>query len=286
LGAGSPAGQRGGVRAPPKPLLLLFVLGRLQLAGTTAVSFREAEGPLRELLREFGRPGTHPHPEYPFYHLQSDGLWVLAQGVQASPGSSPSRGRLLALDVVGRLVPDFVRALKSDAGLLVTVGRVLLDRTFPASLHQDVCAAVGLDLEGAESRIAPARRARSIHFRNEVLLAYEWRCAICGYRGQVERRFVGLDGAHIRWWASAGPDTVDNGLCLCSLHHKLLDSGVLSISDEYRVLVSRQFIALNADDLVFRFGGRPLLPPQSGPPPVHPKHLAWHRRQVFRGLGP
>ena len=35
--------------------------------------------------------------------------------------------------------------------------------------------------------------------------------------------------APLRWWAFDGPDAVDNGLCLCSFHHKLLDRGVLDI---------------------------------------------------------
>ncbi|GAA0467923.1 hypothetical protein GCM10009544_32760 [Streptomyces stramineus] len=30
-------------------------------------------------------------------------------------------------------------------------------------------------------------------------------------------------------------------------------------------------------------GGRPLLGPQAGSPPVAERHIAWHTRQVFRG---
>jgi putative restriction endonuclease len=98
-------------------------------------------------------------------------------------------------------------------------------------------------------------------------------------------QFIGLDAAHVRWWAAAGPDTVDNGLCLCGLHHKLFDSGALSINDEYRVIVSREFIASNAiaEALVYRYAGAQLLDPQSSDPKVDQNHLGWHRREVFRG---
>jgi hypothetical protein len=34
---------------------------------------------------------------------------------------------------------------------------------------------------------------------------------------------------------------VENGLSLCSLHHKVFDLGAIAISDEYKVLVSRDF---------------------------------------------
>ena len=55
-----------------------------------------------------------------------------------------------------------------------------------------------------------------------MLLAYEYRSAICGLDGQLFRQAVGIDAAHIRWWAADGPDEVGNALALCSLHHKLL----------------------------------------------------------------
>jgi len=47
-----------------------------------------------------------------------------------------------------------------------------------------------------------------------------------------------LEAAHIKWHQAGGPDTIDNGLALCSLHHKLLDLGALGISNEFTVIVS------------------------------------------------
>lgn len=280
--------QRGGVRAPHKPLLLLLALGRLQRTGTTAMPFADVEGCLRDLLREFGPPSSHARPEYPFFHLQSDGLWTLDKVVPVRPRSSPSRRLLLSRDVLGQLTPSFERALKSDPSLFVQVARLLLDRNFPSSLHHEICAEAGLDLDELESRQHLARRAgtpRDAAFRKQVLLAYEYRCAVCSYQGQVAGQFIGLDAAHVRWWAAGGPDTVDNGLCLCTFHHKLLDSGVIGVSGEYRVLVSRQFIAHNpaAEALVFRYGGKELLQPQAGQPRIGHKYLEWHELQVFRG---
>lgn len=64
---------------------------------------------------------------------------------------------------------------------------------------------------------------------------------MCGYDGQLGGESVGLDAAHVRWWAFDGPDTVDNALCLCSLHHKLLDRGVVGIDAKNQVAVSARF---------------------------------------------
>jgi len=46
----------------------------------------------------------------------------------------------------------------------------------------------------------------------------------------------------VRWWAFEGPDTIDNALCLCSFHHKLLDRGVVGIRDDHTVDVSARFV--------------------------------------------
>ena len=49
--------SRNGERAPHKPLLLLYVLGRLQRIGSTEVPYAEAEPALAQLLQDFGPPG-------------------------------------------------------------------------------------------------------------------------------------------------------------------------------------------------------------------------------------
>lgn len=283
--------EQQGLRAPHKPLLLLFALGRLQRSGQSNMAFGDAEEPLRRLLREYGRPGIRLRAEYPFYHLQNDNIWQITPRIAVPAGSSATRRQLLEAGVMGRLVPNFEAALKADPQFLAAVARSVLDRNFPPSLHDEICSAVGLDLQVPETGRSKERTARDPSFRWAVLLAYEYRCAICGYQGQLAGQFTGLDAAHVHWRALGGPDSVDNGLCLCSLHHKLFDSGVLSIGDDYRVLVSSHFIGHNdaAQEFVTRRAGAQLLPPQPGQSPVAGEHLAWHRAQVFRGparLGP
>src|SRR5438477_6793119 len=68
--------KKHGERAPHKPLLVLYALGRWQ-RGLTDVGFREAEKDLKELLREFGPPRKSDHPEEPFWRLQYDDVWTV-----------------------------------------------------------------------------------------------------------------------------------------------------------------------------------------------------------------
>ena len=108
--------------------------------------------------------------------------------------------------------------------------------------------------------------------------------AMCGYDGRLGTDAVGLDAAHVRWWAFDGPDVVDNGLCLCSFHHKLLDRGVLGITDDHEVSVSAHFVGRGraAEEFVLRLVGQPLLEPQPGQPGPADRHIGWHEEQVFR----
>jgi putative restriction endonuclease len=66
-------------RAPRGPLLVLYALGQLQGGADRSIPFDQIEGPLERLLDEFGPPRKSSHPELPFYHLQTDGVWEMQE---------------------------------------------------------------------------------------------------------------------------------------------------------------------------------------------------------------
>jgi putative restriction endonuclease len=255
IGCGGGLGRAGHEAAPvdarrracrAQPLLLLYALGHFQRYGDTPIPFSEAEEHLNRLLREFGPPRVTT-AAYPFHHLATDGLWTVstAAGV-GSPGASPKA--LRGQQAVGRFAPDLAWSLRTQPQLLPQLAHVILDTNFEPSLHEDICAEAGLDLEAAETEPASQdpRRRRDPEFRRSVLVAYEYRCAFCGYDGLLDGSMVGLEAAYVRWWTHGGPDEVANGLCLCSIHHKLLDKGVLGITDHHQVAVSVHFVGRSA----------------------------------------
>ncbi|MFJ4695336.1 phosphorothioated DNA-binding restriction endonuclease [Streptomyces sp. NPDC088766] len=278
--------SRDGARAPHKPLLLLYALGRFQADAEDELQYTAVEADLKQLLAEYG-PTRGTTPAYPFHHLVSDEVWEVRtdRGV-GSPGTGVRE--LRASGATGRLAPDLRLALRREPSLLGRMARVLLDLHFPPSLHQDLCETVGLELELAETvaLATPERRQRDRRMREMVLTAYEYQCAFCGYDGMIGATPVGLEAAHVRWWALAGPDEVDNGLCLCSLHHKLFDKGVLGIGDGHRILVSQSFVGRSpaAREHVTGLAGRPLIGPQPGARPVAATYRSWHTSQVFHGI--
>jgi len=65
-------------RAPHKPLLVLYALGRLQRDGARRLSYEEVKENLAELLAEFG-PSRPPKNNFPFVRLANDGVWELSK---------------------------------------------------------------------------------------------------------------------------------------------------------------------------------------------------------------
>jgi putative restriction endonuclease len=277
--------SRGGERAAHKPLLLLYALGRFQRHGDRPIGFGEAEKDLAALLKEFGPP-RKTSPAYPFHHLAADGVWTVSTSAgPGSPGSSVTA--LRGQQAEGRLAPGLAASLHAEPSLLSRLAHAILDANFEPSLHDDICAAVGLDLESADTATGREGmlRRRDPDFRRTILIAYEYRCAFCGFDGLLEGSMVGLEAAHVRWWTHGGPNEVGNGLCLCSIHHKLFDKGVLGLTSESKITVSAQFIGRSkaAEMLVLSLSGQDVSVPQKGYPPVAAPHATWHAREVFRG---
>lgn len=277
---------REGQRAPHKPLVMLCALAHLQRTGSSALRYAEVEPVIDDLLEAYGPTSAKSTAAYPFHRLQNDGLWTVKTSEGPSPGDSPTA--LRRANAVGRFVPELEQALAADPRLVAIAVRSLLEANFPESLHAEIASQLGLDLESLEVAAARSRaatlRRRDPTFRNRVLVAYEYRCAMCGFDGQMDRAAVALDAAHIRWWAFEGPDDLDNALCLCSLHHKLFDRGAVGVTDDRTVSVSSRFIARGdtAERLVLALVGRRLIDPQRGQPTPADEHVQWHGEQVFK----
>ena len=187
------------------------------------------------------------------------------------------------------LDPDFAGAVEVSPRLFASVVRAILEANFESTLHQDILDSVGISLAPAElGETAPlvhGVRRRDPRFRDLVLVAYEYRCAACGYDGGLGHEAVGIEAAHVRWWAANGPDELANGVALCSLHHKLFDRGAIGLTADHKVTVSSRFIGRSpaAEQLVLALVDRPLVRPQSGQSLPAAKHVSWHETQVFRG---
>ena len=117
--------------------------------------------------------------------------------------------------------------------------------------------------------------------RRVVLRAYDERCAITGLKlinggGRAE-----AEAAHIRPVEANGPDSVQNGIALSGTVHWMFDRGLISLSDDLDIMISRQANDTDSISGLINRSGRANLPLRPIDRP-HPHFLAWHRENVFK----
>jgi putative restriction endonuclease len=293
-------GQRAGVYAPHKPLLILLALARVQRGEPRLVAFTEIDALLQRLLAGFGPSGAGKSRHYPFWHLATDGqgaLWSLSgpRDIVGRPSAvTPSLTELRIHHVEGGFPADIDDALRHVPGLLQAVASRVLEAYFPSTLQSDIVATLGLDLDGPSEAqeaaplragdVGTQRRRRDPGFRERVLRAYEYRCCVCGFDLRVGLAPAGLEAAHIQWHHVGGPDIEPNGLSLCALHHKLFDLGAFTVEpSEHRVVFSQHAIS-GGRGMVgeLQFHGRPIHAPQHADLRPASDFLAWNLKYVFK----
>ena len=122
------------------------------------------------------------------------------------------------------------------------------------------------------------------NFREDVLKAYEYKCAICGFDVRLRHLPIGLEAAHIKWHKAGGPNQVVNGLTLCVMHHKLFDRGAFTLSRQWKILVSDDaYGSVGFQEWLMQFHGKKINFPQRLY--YYPKidFIGWHVREVFQG---
>lgn len=275
--------KRGDQRAPHKPLLVLMALGKWQ-HGEAELSFESTAPLLIELLQEFGPDRKSHHPEFPFYHLQSDGVWKLTttgEPISRKGSKNFTRRELIDHHASGQFTDDVLTALNNDPSIAGEIAIRILDAHFPESLHSEILSAVGLD---TDLREVSRRRRRDPQFRDRILTAYEYRCAVCGFDVRLGSQSIALEAAHIKWHQAGGPDEEINGMALCVLHHKVFDLGAFTLDSGLQILVSEKANGSQQfEETLLRHHGERLRKPQRPEFLPHGKFTDWHRREVFKG---
>lgn len=278
--------KRGGQRAPHKPLLLLFALGRVLNRRKRFLLYEEIEPQLKELLHNFGTPRRSLHPEAPFSHLCTDGLWEV-QAAEDVPRTKSGTFHVRALrsqKAQGGLPAALHELLQARPTLALEAAQEILKSHFPLSLHEEILDAVGIH-SAWEVRDQP-QRARSPRFRRNVLREYQRRCAVCDFDVRLGDELMGLEAAHIKWHSHGGPDDVTNGLALCGLHHKALDKGALGLQmneSRIQIMISSEVTGLSAPaQWILGFHGQPLRRPRNPQLAPNGEYVRWHQYEVFR----
>lgn len=134
--------------------------------------------------------------------------------------------------------------------------------------------------EGMTKSVLTAVRIRQSFFRKAILSSYQSRCCM----SHVTEPML-LIASHIIPWGEDKSNRLNprNGLCLSAFHDRAFDKGLITVTPDYRVQVSKRLRKLVknrfvADGILSLHAEKILLPDKFWP---SQEFLSWHNRHRF-----
>ncbi len=134
---------------------------------------------------------------------------------------------------------------------------------------------------GKEKITQIKQRVNQNIFRKIVLSNYDNSCAIC----KINNTKL-LVASHIIPWAKNEKDRLNphNGICLCSIHDKAFDKGLITIDINFKLILSKEIKKLNKKPLnnfFISYLDEGLNLPKKFYP--YPNFLEYHNKNIFLG---
>lgn len=135
------------------------------------------------------------------------------------------------------------------------------------------------DFMGETRKIVTEQRIKQSFFRRAVLSSYRGRCCMSGLS---ESRL--LVASHIVPWSRDKANRLNpsNGLCLSAIHDRAFDKGLITLTDDLKIVVSTE-LKRNAEafvvEVLLPLDGKPIELPERFVP--QPEFITWHRSELF-----
>jgi putative restriction endonuclease len=205
-----------------------------------------------------------------------DGSFFYESGLKRTDGKT-SKG---AFGRAVRNLTDFEYDAIVKAGFVQTLFDEKIDS------EKQVAAAEHFEEEGRHFErpmveMIVTRPFRDAAFATSVKSAYDNTCAMTGIQiinggGRAE-----VQAAHIRPVSAGGSDSVRNGLALSSTVHWMFDRGLVSVDDDFSILIAAGRLP-PAVTRIFREDLKIAAPERLETYP-HPVYLRFHRDNIFKG---
>jgi putative restriction endonuclease len=279
-----------------KPILLLSVIDLIAQDIITENKIFVSE----ELINTFNRywnilaseyeGGLH----YPFMYLQSEGFWHLEfqpdfKGLQ--PKTTNKLKQAVQYATLDDELFEFIKDPNSRQELIDTLIAVWFSSAQKEikdilPINQEFQTFIDEDTEIVEQKYYLKKSLiRNAFFRKTIVYVYDSRCSFCGLKVIHSITQSIVDGAHIKPFAKFYDNHIDNGLSLCKNHHWAFDQGLFTIDDNYKIIVTDDFLeeSPNAKPIE-NFNGESLILPDSKEYYPRLEAIQWHRENIFRRI--
>jgi len=291
--------------APHKPILLLSIIRLFEKGIFTNGQIHilpELVGSFKSNWTKLVVTNHSPIFALPFYHMDSEPFWKLIANVGCekwirSKSSMRSLGSLTTAIKVALIDHDLVELLlqpESRDILKISV----LDSYFPETKsnyinqeNDDLPNASILNEPSEEYKRKIVELKNQIDqnafqeevfirgglFKREIPKIYNNTCAISGMRIDAITNVSMVDACHIVPFSEGYDDTLTNGIALCPNLHRAFDRGLISISDNFEVILKSNFTENQSVYNLSQFEGKQVSLPIN--PEFHPtlENLFQHR---------
>lgn len=294
--------------APHKPILLLSLIEQVEKGYVAANRFYltpELVGTFVENWRLLVTTLHQCDVTQPLFYLQSDRIggeafWFLVPKTGLQINAYIKSINVLSDILAYGTMKEELFVLLQDPISRASLQQVLLNRYFPETKsellkHKQIGDGFLHQLEGYilnEPEVKLKKLyiqteeeifVRSGLFKKYIPQLYRDTCAITGMRltSVFSRNFI--DACHIVPFSVSHDDKVDNGIALCPNMHRAFDRGLVSIDENFKILVSPH---INENDdstyCLARLKSKKIMLPYNNR--YWPKHdnLEWHRKYVFK----
>ena len=286
--------------APHKPFLLLAVIELIKRSEIeeNKIPFSDS---LITLFRKYISltPGWNPTIYNPFFRLQNNGFWHLYPiALRDSPPSS--NYQLRRAGAYAKLDDDLFTLLRVPECQEI-FRQVIIDRYFPElrekiddlTIETEAVEYSESLIQGIEhpfsvygdiASIEIETRVRSAGFRRAIMTIYDYMCAVCELNIRASTGESVTDAAHIIPFSVSYNDDIRNGMSLCKLHHWAFDTGLISLDDNYQVIVSPSMSEQGpTGGMLTQLRDRRAWTPEDDRYYPDKGALEWHRMRVLRG---
>jgi putative restriction endonuclease len=238
----------------------------------------------------------------PFFHMQSDSFWEIiykkeykSQGSLVKLYESIDYGRFEDDVFMLISIPDSRERLRSalinkffipEAGVLLGKQSLINRGSFAAGEYIFKFSQSGVaEHEAVPYNTDPTidKKIRDAGFRRAVLKSYDQKCAVCGIKIQTIDGHTVIEAAHIVPWSRTHDDRVQNGLSLCRLCHWNFDEGMMTVSKNYTIRLSKQLTGYNNIPAhLSTLESRSIFLPAENVMYPDEKSLKYHQKEIFR----
>ncbi len=297
------AHQYGG--APHKPILLLSILEGVSRGEITTNNIFVTPELILCFKEYWLKLVNTPHQlnfALPFYHLRTEPFWKLVckPGFEISLTTSHSIKSLSSLNdsLLSAEIDNELFDLMKDPVSNKVLKLLLFENYFPNAKNINVDYSLFKKIEQqilnedqikykatieelnnslSKEEVEEELFVRGSLFKREIPRIYNFTCAISRMRVISISNAQMVDACHIVPFSISRDDTIRNGISLSPNLHRAFDRGLISISSEFKVLISSQVKEDISPFSLSQFEGLKIVLPDNHTYFPNQENLEWHR---------